>query len=276
MKALVTGSAGFIGSHLYDRLRKGGVSVIGLDKRDSRHTDILMDACDLQSLNGFEYVFHLAGRPGVQASWTEFSSYLHDNLQTTQHLLELAKTASLKKFIFVSSSTVYGKGDGPVSPYGATKLAGEKLCLMYQRELGVPAVIIRPFTVYGPRQRKDLAFYKFISAAIGDGEITLYNKGKQSRCWTYIDDMTAAIIEIAGQAEPGEDYDVGGPLATVKAAVSTIESLACRKIKVKNAPSQPGDPEVVIPRKPGVYIPSIPLAIGLREQYNWQVSHERT
>lgn len=239
--ALVTGAAGFIGSHLVDRLLAEGVTVTGVDcftdyydtalkrrnlesARDHRAfqlVEIDLGLADLEVLPDVDVVFHQAAQAGVRASWgREFAIYAHHNVLATQRLLERYRAASLQRFVYASSSSVYGEAERyptpedllprPMSPYGVTKLAGEHLTLLYGKSFGVPAVALRYFTVYGPRQRPDMAFHRFCRALLRGEEITVFGDGRQSRDFTYVDDAIEANVRAWQRPQAQGVYNVGG------------------------------------------------------------------
>ncbi|OGC22885.1 UDP-glucose 4-epimerase [candidate division WOR-1 bacterium RIFOXYB2_FULL_42_35] len=243
MKILVTGAAGFIGSHLAEKLLALGHEVVGIDvftsyysrkikeynlinlRINSKFTFIEADIAtvDLKTLfQGVKIVFHQAAQAGVRASWgKDFNVYLKDNLEVTQKLLEAAKEVSLDNFVYASSSSVYGDTEllpmwernlpKPYSPYGVSKLAAEHLCYLYWKNYGVPTVSLRYFTVYGPRQRPDMAFHKFIRALIFGKPIEIYGDGEQTRDFTYISDIVEAnIAVIEKKGIEGEVFNLGG------------------------------------------------------------------
>src|SRR5215213_5528429 len=226
MTALVTGAAGFIGSHLADRLLADGVEVRAVD-RLSDYYDVDLKRANLANLethssfsflegdlnqtelgpllDGVEVVFHLAAQPGVRASWgREFEIYLSDNLLATQRLLEECRERELRRFVFASSSSIYGDAErfptketdppAPVSPYGVTKLAAEHLSRQYFGGFGVPTVGLRYFTIFGPRQRPDMAFNRFIRAGLDGEAIDVYGDGLQERDFTYVGDAVEATV----------------------------------------------------------------------------------
>ena len=243
IRALVTGAAGFIGSRLAIRLCREGHSVTGVDsftdyydaelKRTqaatvadagARIVEADLNVVDLDGLlDGIELIFHLAGQPGVRASWgSEFQTYTHANIGATQRLLESSRgKPDLRRLIFASSSSVYGDAERyptreqdrpqPVSPYGVTKLAAEHLCTLYASNFGVPTVSLRYFTVYGPGQRPDMAFSRFVNAAIRNEEVHVYGSGEQVRDFTYVDDVVESnILAALSNTEPGSVFNVAG------------------------------------------------------------------
>jgi nucleoside-diphosphate-sugar epimerase len=242
MKCLVTGAAGFIGSHLCERLITLGHQVIGIDcftnfysrsykeqniRQLKQMTNFRFIEADLLALNlenlldGVDYLFHQAAQAGVRPSWGKsFEIYTQLNILTTQKLLETAKNSNLKRLVYASSSSVYGAVEQmpmredcalhPLSPYGVTKLAAEQLCYLYWRNFGVPVVSLRYFTVYGPRQRPDMAFHKFISAVLSGRPIAIYGDGEQTRDFTFISDAVEANILCLNNGSAGEVYNIGG------------------------------------------------------------------
>src|SRR5437867_362931 len=239
--ALVTGAAGFIGSHLTDRLLAEGVRVTGVDsftdyydpslkrgnvagalgQAEFRLLELDLGSADLASLPEVDVVFHQAAQPGVRASWgAEFAVYTHHNVLATQRLLERYRRSRLERFVYASSSSVYGDAERyptdesllprPFSPYGVTKLAGEHLVLLYGRNFEMPVSALRYFTVYGPRQRPDMAFHRFCRALLQGEPITVYGDGRQSRDFTYIDDAVEANVRAGRSSAPQGVYNVGG------------------------------------------------------------------
>jgi len=273
LKCLVTGAAGFIGSRLCQRLLEKGHKVTGLDDFSDYYPKRikLRNLSPLVKDNGFEfveadlardnlskpvqgvdYVFHLAAQPGVRASWgSSFSIYIKDNVLATQRLLEAVKGAGVKRFILASSSSIYGDSEQyptpedvvpkPVSPYGVTKLAAEHLCHVYLHNYDLPAVVLRYFTVYGPRQRPDMAFSIFISRMVTGKEITIYGDGSQQRDFTYVDDIVSATMS-AVDARSGTIYNVGSsePKA-VNEVIETLEDILQKKARVKRTAFASGD-----------------------------------
>ena len=214
MKALVTGCAGFIGSNLTDRLLDLGCEVIGIDCFTDYYSRTIKEANLSNALKDsnfklreddilhtykfpeVDYVFHLAAQAGVRASWGKsFEIYTKNNIEATQKLLEYYKDINIKKFVYSSSSSVYGdaklpmKEDSllkPISPYGASKLAAEHLCYLYWKNYNVPTVSLRYFTVYGPRQRPYMAIHKFINSILNDEQIAIFGNGEQTRDFTFV------------------------------------------------------------------------------------------
>lgn len=251
MKALVTGSAGFIGSHLAETLVARGDDVTAIDRRKARIDGARVVTADLLSaaLPNVDVVFHLAGRPGVRQSWRGLDRYLDDNVLTTRRVLDHARRTGAR-VVFASSSSVYGSGrDGemlPISPYGVTKLAVEHLARAYHEAYHVHAVGLRYFTVYGPRQRTDMAFHRFISAALDDQAVDVYGSGEQQRHFTYVVDVVRATI-LAATVEPGV-YDVAaGESASILDALDMIGQLLGRPVRVRHLPAAVGDPVEITP-----------------------------
>ena len=272
--ALVTGAAGFIGSTLTDRLLADGVRVTGVDAftdyydvglkrrnvegaRAHRAFELLeldLGTADLARLPEVDVVFHNAAQPGVRASWgREFAAYTHHNVLATQRLLERYKTSKLERFIYASSSSIYGDAESyptseamlprPFSPYGVTKLAGEHLALLYGRNFGTPVAALRYFTVYGPRQRPDMAFHRFCRAMLAGEPITVYGDGHQSRDFTFVSDAVEANVRAWKRAAPQGVYNVGGgSQVEVLEAISLLEKSLGRKARVNLEPRPAGDP----------------------------------
>ena len=274
MRVLITGAAGFIGSHLSEALLAGGAVVRGVDRLSSYYDPAmkranlapLLDAEDFEfaegSLNelapdellsGIDVVFHLAGQPGVRVSWgQEFGLYLDDNVLSTQRLLEAARETGLKRFILASSSSVYGDAErfptresdapAPVSPYGVSKLAAEHLCNLYFKGFGVPTVALRYFTIFGPRQRPDMAFARFINAGLTNSAIEVYGDGGQQRDFTYVGDAVAATVAAGERGVPGSVYNIaGGNHATVVEVIRTLGRLIGHELAVEHLPVVVGD-----------------------------------
>ncbi len=270
-RALVTGAAGFIGSRLVEVLLGNGHEVVGLDSfsdyyepvvkraniaaslRDPRFSMVTGDLATValdSLLDGVEMVFHLAGQPGVRTSWgAGFATYVQQNLVATQRLLEALACRPIPT-VAASTSSVYGENDGspltedaplrPVSPYGMTKAAAEQLIDVYRRDRGVPVVCLRYFTVFGPRQRPDMAFQRFVDALERDRPLHIFGSGHQSRDFTYVDDVVAATIAALGAPSPV--YNVGGGTpASVNEAVALLQHLTGKQGRVVHEESARGD-----------------------------------
>jgi len=273
-RALVTGAAGFIGSTLSERLLADGVQVTGVDcftdyydpalkrrnlEAASRHPafrllELDLGAADLAALPEVDVVFHQAAQAGVRASWgREFATYVHHNVLATQRLLERYRDTKLERFVYASSSSVYGDAERyptdeallpkPFSPYGVTKLAGEHLVLLYGRNFGLHVSSLRYFTVYGPRQRPDMAFHRFCRALLRGEEIVVYGDGKQSRDFTFIDDAIEANVRAWKRSAPQGVYNIGGgSQVEVLEAITILEGALGAKAKLRFEPRPPGDP----------------------------------
>jgi len=206
-----------------------------------------------KDMRGAEVVFHEAAQPGVRASWGEnFQAYTHSNVLATQRLLELCKELELQKFVYASSSSVYGDVSAlpmheellprPVSPYGVTKLAAEHLCYLYWKNYGIPVVSLRYFTVYGPRQRPDMAFHRFAKALYSGDEIQLYGDGTQTRDFTFVDDVVAATMRGAECDAVGEVMNIGGgSRVQLIHALELLAELSGRKPRIRRLERQRGD-----------------------------------
>jgi UDP-glucose 4-epimerase len=307
MKCLVTGAAGFIGSHLAERLVQEGFEVVGVDAFTDAYDPAVKEqnvrqllqspqfrlirgdllALDLdQLLEGVEVVYHQAAQAGVRSSWGgEFHHYVARNVAATQRLLEACKDRSLRKFVYASSSSVYGESEvyptpeealpRPVSPYGVTKLAAEHLCVLYWKNYEIPTVSLRYFTVYGPRQRPDMAFHRFIVAIHRGEPISLYGDGEQSRDFTYISDVVEANLLAAEKGRPGEVYNIGGGArATLKEVLGLLEEITGERPQVQRREVQRGDvrhtrAELSKSRAELGYAPKVPLIEGLKRQVEW-------
>ncbi|RME58964.1 MAG: NAD-dependent epimerase/dehydratase family protein [Candidatus Dadabacteria bacterium] len=306
MNCLVTGTAGFIGSHLAEKLLELGHSVVGIDcftdyyprkikennlsslKTNPQFKFIEADLLKINLkdlLKDVQWIFHQAAQAGVRSSWgKEFNIYVKNNIEATQHLLESAKECSVEKFVYASSSSVYGdaksyptKEDAlprPLSPYGVSKLAAEHLCNLYCKEWGVPVVSLRYFTVFGPRQRPDMAFHRFIKAALKKEELIVWGNGEQSRDFTYVSDAVEANILAANYGKNGEVYNVGGGCrATINQVISILKELL-GDLKVKYLEPQKGDvkhtrADITKAKKELLFNPKVALKDGLKEEINW-------
>ncbi len=263
MRYLVTGAAGFIGSHLVERLLADGHEVVALDcftdyydvaLKEENAAGFEVVRLDLAAgeldFAGFDCVFHLAGQPGVRSFGSVFESYLRRNVLATQRVFEAAVAANVR-VVYASTSSVYGDAERyptredtlprPNSPYGITKLACEHLAEAYRRGFGLEAVGLRYFTVYGPRQRPDMAFARVVAALARGGSFEVYGDGSQSRSFTFVADVVEATI-LAASAEPGSLYNVGGgEEATLKEALALLERIAGRPLNVTYGPPASGD-----------------------------------
>ena len=306
--SLVTGVAGFIGSHLAERLLREGHRVVGVDAftdyyprtvkmanlsallGDSgfRLVELNMAQADLGPVVAeADFIFHQAGQPGVRASWgTEFGVYVESNVLATQRLLEAVRgSARLRRLVFASSSSVYGQSQDlplreeslpqPFSPYGVTKLAAEHLCLLYHANYGVPAVALRYFTVYGPRQRPDMGFHKFIQAALQDRPIVVYGDGEQTRDFTYVADAVEANWLAMGPRAAGQVFNIGGgSRSSVNQVLTTLGEILGRPIRREQRPPQPGDvrhtwADTTRAREVLGFYPRVPLREGMTRQVEW-------
>jgi len=307
MKALVTGAAGFVGSSITARLLAEGWEVRGVDAMTDYYDVALKEEnlarlggafsleraslldLDLGAvLDGVDVVFHEAGQPGVRSSWgTEFGVYLDANVAATQALLEAARRApGLQRLVYASSSSVYGDAErfptseldrpAPISPYGVTKLAAEHLCSLYASQFGTPTVSLRYFTVFGPRQRPDMAFTRFLTAAATGREITVFGTGEQVRDFTFVDDVVEANLRAAtADLKPGTVLNVaGGTHVSVNEVLEEIAGLAGGPLDVRRVARCDGD----VTRTGGDatraaellgWSPRVGIAEGLARQWEW-------
>jgi UDP-glucose 4-epimerase len=307
MALLITGVAGFVGSHLAERLLQKGFDLIGVDSfldyyaKEVKENNLrrLMEnpkfkfiEVNLLRLNlkeifeQVEAVFHQAAIPGVRASWgKDFNQYVENNIQATQVLLEACKDIKIKKFIYASSSSVYGDAEelpiketaptNPVSPYGVSKLAGEHLTSLYFKGYGIPTVSLRYFTVYGPRQRPDMGFHKFIRAVLLGRDIEIYGTGEQTRDFTFIEDAVEANLQAFFGGKEGEVYNVGGG-SRIKLieAIRIIEEISGKRADLKYRDPQRGDAkhtyaDVSKAKRDFGYSPEVNIHEGLRRHYEW-------
>ena len=307
MICLVTGAAGFIGSHLVEGLLAEGWEVRAVDlltpyydmaqKKNNalsfegtvelRRIDLL--TTDLSALlENVDVVFHQAAQPGVRASWEVFDTYVDTNIRLTHRLLEAAREAGVSRVVYASSSSVYGNRmtyptretdlPAPVSPYGVTKLAAEHLCRLYALERGLPTASLRYFTVYGPRQRPDMAMHRLIEAALGGSSFPMFGDGSQVRDFTYVDDVVRANLAAAtAQISPGEVFNVaGGGATTLAEVISLVEDLAGGPIRIDQKGDQLGDVLRTggsndLARELLGWVPQVSLREGLRRQVEWHM-----
>lgn len=316
---MVTGAAGFIGSHLTERLLSENYPVLGLDsftdyyarevkennlraaRADARFTFVeadlnTADLHDLLTRYNVRYIFHEAGQAGVRPSWgREFLPYVERNILATQALLEaiarLPDTTQIEKFVLASSSSVYGDAEQlptsedalprPISPYGVTKLAGEQLCFLYARQYGLRVMALRYFSVYGPRQRPDMAMHIFIDAILRGNPIRVFGDGAQTREMTFIEDIVRANL-LALQATNGSANHVprvynigGGSRSTINAILETLGEIANTQLHLDYQPAAAGDhrhgaADISRAQRDLGYEPRVSLEEGLRQQYAWQ------
>ena len=307
MKALVTGCAGFIGSHLTGTLLDQGATVVGIDcftdyyPRTIKESNLaasqgrsgfsfvedrIQNATMDRLLDGVTHIFHLAAQAGVRKSWgRDFRAYTENNIEATQVLLEACVGRPIERFVHASSSSVYGDNASipmredalprPVSPYGVTKLSAEQLGYLYFVNYRVPTVAMRYFTVYGPRQRPDMAFHRFIRAALRDEELALYGDGEQTRDFTYVADAVAATSAAATRGVPGRSYNVGGgSRVSMNEVIRIIERIAGRPLRVRREAVQKGDmrdtyADTSLARADLAFAPSVSLEDGLNAEYQW-------
>ncbi len=307
MRALVTGAAGFVGSHLSDRLLELGHDVVGVDCFTDYYPRAIKDA-NLSSprararfrfvestiqdapwptlLDGVTHVFHLAAQAGVRSSWgSDFSIYTAANIDATQVLLEACRDRPLERFVYASSSSVYGdhvvipmREDArvqPLSPYGVTKLAAEHLCMLYHENCGLPAVALRYFTVYGPRQRPDMAFHRFLSALLTDRPIILYGDGEQTRDFTFVEDAVAATLAAGERGAAGTVYNIGGgSRVSMNRVIDALALCTGRTPDVRRDAPQKGDmrdtfADTARARADLEFVPRVPLETGIQAEYQW-------
>jgi nucleoside-diphosphate-sugar epimerase len=307
MKALVTGVAGFIGSHLTASLLDKGATVVGIDcftdyyprpikeknleehrlREGFRFVETRIETADLPALlDGVTHVFHLAAQAGVRKSWgKDFTAYTVNNVYATQVLLEACVGRPIDRFVYASSSSVYGDAAAipmredalpqPLSPYGVTKLAAEHLCHLYHVNQGVPTCAMRYFTVYGPRQRPDMAFHRFCKAALREEPLSLYGDGEQTRDFTFVADAVAATIAAGTRGVPGRNYNIGGgSRVSMNQVLQIIERIAGHPLRVNREAAQKGDmrdtyADTTRARQDLGFAPTVSLEEGIQEEYRW-------
>ncbi len=307
MNALVTGVAGFIGSTLAGRLLDQGARVTGIDcftdyypramkeanlatlvtHPSFRFLESRIQAADLgRILADTTHVFHLAAQAGVRKSWgRDFQVYTENNIEATQALLEACVGTGVEKLVYASSSSVYGDDTplpmretampAPLSPYGVTKLAAEHLCNLYHANHGVPCVSLRYFTVYGPRQRPDMAFHRFMRAAITSQPITLYGDGEQTRDFTFVADAAAATANAGTRGVPGRVYNIGGgSRVSVNQVLDIVARLSGRRLDIRREDKQKGDmrdtyADTTRARADIGFAPTVSIEEGLGTEYAW-------
>jgi nucleoside-diphosphate-sugar epimerase len=306
MRVLVTGAAGFIGSHLCEALIGAGYEVVGVDafipyypravkeknlellREQSRFEFYEVDLRDgdLEPLlEGAEAVFHIAAMGGLLLSWTNFDLYMTCNIQATQRLLEAARrSGGVKQFIHASTSSIYGSDvtgpetslPQPVSPYGITKLAAEHLVSTYWKQFGLPATLLRYFSVYGPRQRPDMGYYIFIDSILHDKPITIFGDGSQLRGNSYVSDIVRATMLAHTKFEPGSVYNVGGSEEiSANQVIGILEEIIGKRADIRYGPARPGEQrralaDTTLARERLGFVPQMPLREGLKAQVEWQ------
>jgi nucleoside-diphosphate-sugar epimerase len=310
--ALVTGAAGFIGSHLCERLLASGDEVRGVDAFTDyyerwRKEDNLSGLAEREGfsfiegdlaempleplLEGADVVYHIAGQPGVRASWgSDFARYVHHNVFATQRLLEACRPRPPGKLVFASSSSIYGDAVSfpvsesacphPVSPYGVTKLAAEHLCDVYRSNFSVPTVSLRLFTVYGPRQRPDMAFSRLVGCALAGGTFHLWGDGEQTRDCTFVGDVVKAMRDAALSDWIGVANIGGGLQVSMNEAIDLLSDI-CGPVEVVRKAASAGDvrhtsADTSVARSAFGYEPQTTLAEGLQAMVDWQRSQAVT
>lgn len=308
MRTLVTGAAGFIGSHLCETLLADGHEVVGLDAfipyyprgiKESNldgfreHPKFSFHEMDLRNddlapaLEGVDTVFHLAAMGGLLLSWVRFDLYVSCNIQATQRLLEAVRNSGgVSQFIYASTSSIYGSDvtgpetttPHPVSPYGITKLAGEHLVETYSREFNVPSSILRYFSVYGPRQRPDMGYYIFINNILQGEPIKIFGDGNQLRGNTYVTDIARATYLAHRHFEPGAVYNVGGSEeVSANQVITLLEEITGRHANVRYIAPRPGEQSRTLADTTRAqqnlgFVPAVSLRNGLDNQVEWQRS----
>ncbi len=306
-RCLVTGAAGFIGSHLCEALLAKGHEVVGVDAfipyyprplketnlnkaRQSskfRFHELDLRTADLHPLvKGCEVIFHEAAMAGLMKSWSDFELYSTCNLSGTKRILEAARDLKTPHFIHVSTSSVYGKEAtgaedaelAPISPYGVTKLAAEKLCQAFETNFGIPITILRYFSVYGPRQRPDMAYHILIRCLLGNEPFPMYGNGEATRSNTFVADCVQATLLAFEKPDKaiGQVFNIGGgEIVSLNKVIGVLEGLAGRKLKIERKPERPGDQthtaaNVGKAKRILGYNPATRMADGLKAQWEWQ------
>jgi len=304
MRYVVTGAAGFIGSQLLRTLLERGHDAVGWDaftdyydpalkEENARElpverVDVAHDAIDLEGVDG---VFHLAGQPGVSSFGEVFPVYVRQNVIASQRLFEAAAAAGVRT-VFASSSSIYGDAESyptreetpprPLSPYGITKLAAEQLGQAYAREFELDHVVVRYFTIFGPRQRPDMALAKIVACLIKGGPFELQSDGTQSRSFTYVDDAVEATILAMERGSAGDVFNVGGgEEVSMLEAIETLEEISGRRLEVLRAPRREGDQTRTLAdtsriRTATGWEPTTPFAEGLAAQWKWAADRVAT
>lgn len=309
VRVLITGVAGFIGSTLAEHIVGKGIEVVGIDNFSDYYSRELKEAnlkllrtnenfklivgdineIDLTSLmDGIEVVYHQAGQPGVRGSWSNgFEVYVYANILATQRLLEASRNASVRQFVYASSSSIYGNSTSPISketdlprpysPYGVSKLAAEHLCNTYASNFGVNTVSLRYFTVYGPRQRPDMAIRRLIHSALNQQPFTVFGNGSQVRDFTFIDDVVAANVGLLNHQLPaGTVMNIaGGSSISLNELIEEVGKAVGRGVPVEYGASEAGDVattagDVKVVNELLKWQPQITVQEGVRRQVEWQ------
>jgi UDP-glucose 4-epimerase len=306
-RVVVTGAAGFIGSHLCERLLTLGHQVVGIDsftdyyERAPKERNLagaktnpdftfeeldLVDANLQEALRGASVVYHLAGQDGVRPrSGGQFDRYVRNNIIATQRLLEALKETRVDRLVFAGSSSVYGDAEmfptkesalpRPVSPDGVTKLAAEHMTLLYAKNFGIPAVSVRYFTVFGPRQRPDMAFARFMQALVDREAIEVFGDGEQTREFTYITDAIEGTLKAASADVTGQVFNLGGgSRSTINGVLATLEDISGLKARKQMLPAVAGEPRhtgasINLARERLGWEPRVSLREGLTKQWEW-------
>jgi nucleoside-diphosphate-sugar epimerase len=307
MRAIVTGAAGFIGSHLCDRLLKDGHEVTGIDSFSEFYPRPLKEqnlAAARQSgafrlhemdlaadelgaaVDGADVVFHLAGRCGLgRRAGDDFNRHIRDNVLATQRILDALVDRPIRRFVYVGSSSIYGDAERlptkessiprPLSSYGVTKLAAENLAYQYASQFGMPATVLRLFTIYGPRQRPDMAIARFMSSLLEGHEIQVFGDGEQTRDLTFVSDAVEAIIRSAATDVAGRVVNIGGgSRATMNAVLATLENISGLTANRRHLAAEPGDQRhssasINRARQHLGWEPRVSLGSGLAQQWAW-------
>jgi UDP-glucose 4-epimerase len=305
--ALITGAAGFIGSHLTERCLQLGWQVTAVDSLTGYYDESLkrrnisaaiehpscvfieQDLLDLELgpiLEQSTHIFHLAAQPGVRSSWDDFELYTRLNVTATQRLLQAATTARVERVVIASSSSIYGDAESlptpeatnprPVSPYGLTKVAAEHLASVYWRSFGVPTVCLRYFTVFGPRQRPDMAFHRLISRTLAGEAFEVFGDGEQTRDFTFVSDAVAGTVAAAEHGRPGSVYNIGGgsrrSMNDVLDALGRIAGSAVERVYVQRQRGDARDTaaDIALASEELGFVPSCNFESGLQAQLEWQ------
>jgi nucleoside-diphosphate-sugar epimerase len=305
---VVTGAAGFVGSRLVERLLAQGRTVVGVDCFEDyydrglkernllaarRNPDFRLVEKDLLTFDPSTVlepgcrVYHLAAQPGVRGSWGDhFERYVRNNVLATQRLLEAATRVRPSRFVYASSSSIYGEQPlgptpesatpNPVSPYGVTKLAAEHLSRLYAQAHGLSVVSLRFFTVYGPGQRPDMAFHRFVEAVRSGKPITIFGEGRQTRDFTFVDDIVDGVVAAGTQKDIEGAFNLGGGTpAPLSEVIRILEEISGHRIEIRKEEALPGDPRATWADTRRAqellgFHPRVSLAEGLRRQWDWQ------